>query len=84
MSRYGAAIFNTTSAVMQAEKALLKEALEIKIIPTPREFSRDCGISIRFDWTAREQVEKLLQAGGLSYQALFPLVEPQSSQGGVR
>ena len=45
MSEYGVVLFYTTSSVMAAEKKLVKEGFIIKLIPTPRQFSSDCGIS---------------------------------------
>ncbi len=60
MSEYGVALFHTTSAVMKAEKALVSRGFAIKLIPTPREFSSDCGIALRFEWARRDEVEQEL------------------------
>ena len=49
MSAYGVALFNTTTSVMRAEKLLQKAGITVKLIPTPRQFSSDCGIAVRFD-----------------------------------
>ncbi len=57
---YGVVLFHTTSAAMQAEKLLSKVGLKVKLIPTPRQFSSDCGIALRFDWEHKEEVESLL------------------------
>lgn len=46
--RYGVVLFHTTTSVIRAEKILLKVGLAVKMIPTPREISSDCGISLRF------------------------------------
>ncbi len=58
--QYGVALFHTNSAVMRAEKLLKKENLIVKLIPTPREFSSDCGTALRFEWPQRERVERCL------------------------
>jgi hypothetical protein len=42
-------IFDSTSAALKAEKALIQKGIKIKAIPVPRQISSDCGISIRFD-----------------------------------
>jgi hypothetical protein len=60
MTQYGVVLFHTTSAVMRAEKLLIKEGYSIKLIPTPRQFSSDCGIALRFDWSCHEQVKSML------------------------
>ena len=62
MSSYAVALFYTTSAAMRAEKILKKENLNVKLIPTPRELSSDCGIALRFDGNQVETVEDLLDA----------------------
>jgi hypothetical protein len=60
MSSYGVVLFYTTSAAMRAEKILRKENLTVKLIPTPRELSSDCGIALRFDWIQVEHVKTAL------------------------
>ena len=60
MIQYGVVLFHTTSAVMRAEKLLKKEGYSIKLIPTPRQFSSDCGIALRFDWNHCEMVKSVL------------------------
>ncbi|MFC2007436.1 DUF3343 domain-containing protein [Chloroflexota bacterium] len=65
MTQYGVVLFHTTSAVMRAEKLLLKEKYSIKLIPTPRQFSSDCGIALRFDWAQYERIRLVLDAAGV-------------------
>ncbi len=60
MTEYGIVLFHTTSAVMRAEKLLVKAGYPVKLIPTPRQFSSDCGIALRFDWSQHEQVKSVL------------------------
>jgi hypothetical protein len=45
---------------MRAEKLLAKEGYTVKLVPTPRQFSSDCGIALRFDWHQQEQVRSAL------------------------
>jgi hypothetical protein len=61
MSELGVVLFHTTSAVMRAEKILQKNGIAIKLIPTPRQFSSDCGLAIRFDWQDQARVRVLLE-----------------------
>jgi hypothetical protein len=62
MDTYGVVLFYTTSAAMRAEKTLKKGKLSVKLIPTPRELSSDCGIALRFDGDQVENVKNLLDA----------------------
>ena len=65
MTRVGVALFFTTSAVMRAEKQLQREGIPVRLIPTPRMLSSDCGIAVRFDEEHRERVVTLLQQAGV-------------------
>ncbi|HEX7587060.1 MAG TPA: DUF3343 domain-containing protein [Anaerolineae bacterium] len=60
MSGFGVVLFHNTSGVMRAEKVLQKAGVTIKLIPTPREFSSDCGIAVRFEQVDKERVSTLL------------------------
>ncbi|MBN1366648.1 MAG: DUF3343 domain-containing protein [Dehalococcoidales bacterium] len=73
MIQYGVVMFHTTSAVMRAEKLLMKEGYSVKLIPTPRQFSSDCGIAIRFDWSQRERVESVLDEAKLEFDTIHML-----------
>ena len=73
MSRYGVVLFHTTSAAMRTEKLLLRAGLSLKLIPTPREFSSDCGIAVRFDWAQADLVKTLLSANHVDVSAVWPL-----------
>lgn len=69
----GVVLFYTTSAAIRAEKVLLKNGLEVKLIPTPRELSSDCGIALRFDWDQAETVSALLAAAGVEIAGIHPV-----------
>ena len=44
----GIILVYTSSASFKIEKIFAKENIEHKLIPTPRQYSSDCGISIKF------------------------------------
>jgi hypothetical protein len=73
MTRYGVVLFFTNSSVMRAEKLLTKAGYSIKIIPTPREFSSDCGVALRFDWADCEQVKVILDTAHLEIDAIHQM-----------
>jgi hypothetical protein len=60
MSEFGVLLFHTTSAALRAEKVLQHSGLTVKLIPTPREFSSDCGIALRFPWARAEEARSAL------------------------
>jgi hypothetical protein len=59
---HGVVLFHTSSAALRAEKILAQARLVVKLIPTPREFSSDCGIALRFAWNDSARVKELLDA----------------------
>jgi len=72
--QYGVVLFHTTSAVMKAEKLLLKKGVSIKLIPVPREFSSDCGLSLRFDWDQRDTVAAELTTAGVESMGIHQML----------
>ena len=58
--QFGVVLFHTSSAALRAEKVLRREGLPIKMIPTPRQFSSDCGVALRFEWRSEARVRELL------------------------
>jgi hypothetical protein len=67
---YGVVLFYTSSAALRAEKILLKGGLTVKLIPTPREFSSDCGISLRFNWSDELSARALLNSANLDIASI--------------
>jgi len=62
MSEYGVVLFHTTSSALRAEKVAQRAGLTVKLIPTPREFSSDCGMALRFLWAQVEPLRAALDA----------------------
>lgn len=77
MSEHGVILFHTTSAVMRAEKLLLGRGYAIKLIPTPREFSSDCGIAIRFEAGKSQEIKSLLTEEKVVFAAIQVLRQPR-------
>ncbi len=60
MTAYSVALFYNTSAVMRAEKVLQMGGVSVKLIPTPRELSSDCGLAVRFMLSDEDRAMALL------------------------
>jgi hypothetical protein len=65
INAFGVALFHTSSAVLRAEKLLFKSGLTVKLIPTPREFSSDCGVALRFIWSDESRLRDLLNSANV-------------------
>ncbi|MDM7996418.1 MAG: DUF3343 domain-containing protein [Acidobacteriota bacterium] len=70
---FGVILLRTNSSALRAEKVLLKNGLTVKLIPTPREFSSDCGVSLRFLWSDAARVRALMVAENIDIDALHPM-----------
>jgi hypothetical protein len=58
---------------MRAEKLLGKEGYAVKLIPVPRQFSSDCGIALRFDWTQCQRIKLVLDAASVEIDGIYQL-----------
>jgi len=70
---YGVVLFHTNSAALRAEKVLQRAGLVVKLIPTPREFSSDCGIALRFAWQDVARVQQLLDEARVERAGIEPM-----------
>lgn len=61
----GIVLFHTTTSALRAEKLLQNIGLTVKLIPTPRQLSSDCGIALRFDPADQAKVERCLAEAGV-------------------
>lgn len=54
------AVFNSAHRVMKAESVLKARSLPILLIPAPRALSADCGLAIRYNEDAGNDVMRVL------------------------
>ena len=71
--QYGVVIFRSTSHAIRAERVLDMSDLATKLIPTPRQFSSDCGLALRFEWDRREDVEEVLKRNEVEFTGIASL-----------
>jgi hypothetical protein len=60
MSGHSVVLFHSTAHAIRAEKVLERAGFQIKMIPTPRQLSSDCGMALRFDRADEKQVAATL------------------------
>lgn len=63
-------LFHTTTAVMHAERLLKKGSIPLKLIPTPRDVSSDCGISIRIADSDLERAKIICRDGAVEISGI--------------
>ncbi len=52
--------FASIHFVMKAEKVLKKKRIDIRLIPTPRKISSDCGMAIETHYENIERIKTIL------------------------
>jgi hypothetical protein len=60
MGEYSVVLFHSSSHALRAENVLLGAGITSKMIPTPRQLSSDCGMSLRIDQADEEKVARTL------------------------
>jgi hypothetical protein len=70
MSAAGVILFYGTQAAFRAEKALKQANLAVRLVPTPRQFSSDCGVALCFAWPDLEQVQARLAMARVGFDAI--------------
>ena len=60
MSAYAVILVHTTSHAVHAERVLKRAGLAVKLVPTPRQLSSDCGSAVRIAASDRADAQALL------------------------
>lgn len=81
MPEYIIITFQSTNFAMQAEAVFKAQGIKHQIIPTPREITLSCGISIRLDKKLLEAVAAEVKSGSISIKKAFSMKgDPGSRQ----
>lgn len=67
--------FDSTHHAIKGEKILKNAGLEIRTIPTPREISASCGLSIKFGTEDLEQVKEEISGSSLAINGLYQITK---------
>ena len=59
---------------MRGEKVLEQAGVRVKMIPTPRQISSDCGMALRFDRDEAERVVAILAENSVPVNGIYPIV----------
>lgn len=63
--------FESVNHTMMTESKLKSEGFEIKTIPTPREISNSCGLTIRMDMDDLEKVREYKKTLPIAYMWVY-------------
>jgi hypothetical protein len=65
MSEFAVILVHSTSHAVQAERVLKRAGLKVKLVPTPRHLSSDCGSAVRITAADRDRGEAALAEAGV-------------------
>ena len=65
MSDFAVILVHSTSHAVYAERVLGQAGLAVKLVPTPRHLSSDCGSAVRIASADRNRAEALLAESGV-------------------
>ncbi len=75
-------LFDSTHQALRAEAALKEAGIPHAVVNTPREFSVDCGISLRIGTEAEEAARAALQEAGVVFAGIVPYRTRSGKRGG--
>ncbi|WP_287155795.1 DUF3343 domain-containing protein [Candidatus Solincola tengchongensis] len=75
-------LFDSTHQALRGERALKEAEISYAVINTPREFSVDCGISLRIGTEAEEAARAALQEAGVVFADIVPYRTRVGKRGG--
>lgn len=65
--------FDSTHHAIKAEKEIKAKEINIKTIPTPREVSVSCGLSIKFDYNDLNRIKDIICEYNLSISGVYKI-----------
>lgn len=67
--------FESTHHAIRGEKYFKEIGLVIKTIPTPREITASCGLSIRFDINDIDKVKEIIAERELAIEGIYEITK---------
>ncbi|MBU0639404.1 MAG: DUF3343 domain-containing protein [Planctomycetes bacterium] len=73
MPEFAVVLVHSTSHAVHAERVLKRAGLEVKLIPTPRHLSSDCGSAVRILRTDQAACAAALETAAAPLDRIEPL-----------
>lgn len=65
--------FDSTHHAIRADKLFKEHNLNVRMMPTPREITASCGLSIRFEEADLEEVEEIINKEDLDVKGKYEM-----------
>ncbi len=73
MKEYGVITFNSTSDALKAERVMQQAGNFFVVIPTPREISTSCGLSVKVTPGDIKLASQLLRSAGVVVEGVYQI-----------
>ncbi|MBC7261790.1 MAG: DUF3343 domain-containing protein [Chloroflexi bacterium] len=73
-TEYAVVLFHSTQGAIKAERVLMRAGFAVKLIPTPRQLSSDCGTALRCAWKDADAVCAVLREAKVEYDSVHRVV----------
>lgn len=72
--KFGVITFKSTSHAMKGESIFKDEDVKFRIIPTPREISHSCGLSIKFNLEDLKLTKDIILRNNMDIDGIFKIL----------
>ena len=73
--QFGVITFKSTNHAIKGESVFKNENIKFRTIPTPREITHSCGLSIKFDLNDTDFARKIVQKNKLDIEGIFKIIK---------
>lgn len=67
----GVITFKSTHHTIQAENFFKNKDIKFKVIPTPREITKSCGLAVIFDLEDIKLIEETIDSDGITIDSIY-------------
>lgn len=72
--------FNSTHQAIKCDKTFEKNNMNCTVLPTPREITQSCGISIKFSIVDIDDVKKIMNENQIEYKGIYKIIKLESGK----
>lgn len=65
--------FNSTHHAIRTDKLIGENNIKAVTLPTPREITASCGISIRFNYEDIDKIKNILTENNIEYRGIYKI-----------
>lgn len=73
--KFGVITFKSTHHALRGESIFKKEKIGFRMIPTPREVTHSCGLSIKFQTEDIAQVKDIVKENKIEIDGVFKIIK---------